>query len=200
MTAEAAKLPVILVFGDSLSAGYGIKIEQSWPNLLQQRLGKTYQVINASQSGETTAGGLTRLPDILKRYQPNIVILQLGANDGLLGLPLQQAQHNLNTMIQLSKTKKAKVLLVAMQLPPNWGEQYTHDFRHMYEQLAQRHRLIAPPFLLANVAQHPELFQADQLHPTAQAQPKLLDNIWKPLQKLLTHRQKSRYHRKSSSH
>ncbi|MDK2124247.1 arylesterase [Parachitinimonas caeni] len=188
MTLVAAKTSheaKILVFGDSLSAGYGIRVEQSWPALVQQQLGPKVQVINASQSGETTAGGLTRLPALLAEHKPSIVIIELGANDGLRGLPIDAARANLDRMITLSRDTGARVLLLAMRLPPNFGPAYTAKFRNMYDQLATQHKLPPPPFLLDGLADRPDQFQADQLHPTAQAQPQLVINIMPTLKRML---------------
>jgi acyl-CoA thioesterase-1 len=179
-----AKSPVILVYGDSLSAGYGMGMAQSWPSLLQKKL-SAYQVINASISGETTAGGLTRLASTLQRHQPTIVILALGANDGLRGLSLEMTRRNLAQMIRQIQAHKAKVLLVGIQIPPNFGQAYTQKFTQLYAHLAKQYKTDLVPFLLQNVADKPELFQADQLHPSAQAQPILMENVYTHLVKLL---------------
>jgi acyl-CoA thioesterase I len=184
----AAAAPVMLVFGDSLSAGYGLSADQAWPSLLQRDLAgsKTpYRVVNASVSGETTAGGLTRLPAALKAHHPRLVVLELGANDGLRGLPLDIAQHNLARMIQLAQAAGAKVHLVGMQMPPNMGPDYTRAFANMYPALAKQYHTGLTPFLLAPVIMHPDLFQADQLHPTAAGQPLLAAQIRKDLAPLL---------------
>jgi len=177
----AGQRRAVLVFGDSLSAGYGLRLREAWPSLLQTRLGDGFQVINASVSGETTAGGLTRLPAALKEHAPSLVILELGANDGLRGLPLAAAEKNLAAMIELAQGAGAKVLLVSMQLPPNLGEGYTARFHAIFDTLAQRYHLPAPPFLLEGVADQRELFQADQIHPVASAQPQLVDNLYPAL-------------------
>jgi acyl-CoA thioesterase-1 len=181
-----AKSPVILVYGDSLSAGYGMGMAQSWPSLLQKKL-SAYQVINASISGETTAGGLTRLASTLQRHQPAIVILALGANDGLRGLSLEMTRRNLAQMIRQIQAHKAKVLLVGIQIPPNFGQAYTQKFTQLYAHLAKQYKTGLVPFLLQNVADKPELFQADQLHPSAQAQPILMENVYTHLVKLFAH-------------
>src|SRR5262249_32722213 len=144
----AAESKVVLIFGDSLSAGYGLKPDESWPSLLQARLDGRYKVVNASVSGETTAGGLTRLPVALRVHKPAIVVLELGGNDGLRGLPLTEMEKNLAAMIEMSQSAGARVLLVGMQLPPNFGETYTDGFRAIYPALAHRFHLPAPPFLL----------------------------------------------------
>lgn len=175
----------VLIMGDSLSAGYGIRLEQSWPALLQQRLGDKWRVVNASQSGETTAGGLTRLPAALQAHKPAVVVIELGPNDGLRGLPVAVAQKNLGQMIAQAQAARAKVLLVAMLLPPNFGGEYTSQFADMFPALAKQYKLPMPPFLLAGIADKPELFQADQLHPIASAQPRVLENVWPALKGLL---------------
>jgi acyl-CoA thioesterase I len=180
--------PVILVFGDSLSAGYGIRVESGWVSLLAQKLaqqGYGFQVVNASVSGETTAGGLARLPRALQLHHPRIVILELGANDGLRGLPLERAQANLARMITLSRAQGAGVLLLGMLMPPNYGERYTDAFRAMYRDLASSYQVPLAPFLLDRVALHPDLMQADGLHPNELGQPLLLENIWPKLAPLL---------------
>ncbi|EUJ10086.1 lysophospholipase L1-like esterase [Methylophilaceae bacterium 11] len=178
----------ILVFGDSLSAAYGLQTEQGWPTLLAQRL-KTerlpYQVVNASVSGETTAGGLTRLNQALQQHKPTIMILALGANDGLRGLPVDAMQQNLSSMLTLAKQQKVTVLLVGMKIPPNYGPQYTQAFQQTFSALAQQFKINLVPFLLENVAGNPALNQDDGIHPTAQAQPIVLENIWPQLKKLL---------------
>lgn len=179
--AQAAPTKTVLVFGDSLSAGYGIRIEQSWPSLLQNKLGKNWLVVNASQSGETTLGGLGRFPAALKQHRPNVVVIELGANDGLRGLPVAAAKQNLASMIEQSQAAGAKVTLVAIRLPPNFGGTYTAQFDAMYGDLAKRYQLPTPPFLFDGIADKPELFQADQLHPIAAAQEKLLMNVWPAL-------------------
>jgi acyl-CoA thioesterase I len=177
-----------LVFGDSLSAGYGIEQNQGWVALLQVRLiqqKSNFQVVNASISGETTSGGLARFSEMLAIHKPNIVILELGANDGLRGLPISDMQANLSKMILQAKAAKAKVLLIGMKIPPNYGQKYTKNFSQMYVNLAKQHNISVVPFLLENVAGKPELIQADGLHPLAVAQPALLENVWKILEKML---------------
>jgi acyl-CoA thioesterase-1 len=180
--------PVILVFGDSLSAGYGIDVEQDWVSLLARKisqLGYGFRVINASVSGETTAGGLSRLPHALDVQQPRILILELGANDGLRSLPLADTRDNLDKMITLTRSRGITVLLLGMRMPPNYGERYTSGFQDMYTGLAQAHKLALVPFLLDQVALNPALMQADGLHPSAKGQPLLLDNVWPKLEPLL---------------
>jgi acyl-CoA thioesterase-1 len=182
------RAPVILVFGDSISAGYGIRVEQGWVRLLARRiaqLGYGFEVVNASVSGETTAGGLARLPHALERQPPRIVILELGGNDGLRGLPLAGTRNNLQQMITRARAQGAAVLLLGMRLPPNYGERYTDDFQMMYTQLAERNHIPLVPFLLEKVALNPALMQADGIHPTEQGQPLLLDSVWPKLEPLL---------------
>jgi acyl-CoA thioesterase-1 len=180
--------PTILVFGDSLSAAYGIPRESGWVALLAQRLqaGKpAYQVVNASVSGETTAGGLSRLPALLAAHRPHLTILALGANDGLRGLPLTHTARNLEAMIDLAEKPGGKVLLVGMQLPPNYGPAYTSKFQALFAAVANKKKVRLVPFLLAGIATQPDRFQADGLHPTAQAQPILLDTVWHGLAPML---------------
>jgi acyl-CoA thioesterase I len=184
----ASSPPVVLVFGDSLSAGYGIRIDQGWVSLLAQKIeqeGYGFRVVNASVSGETSAGGLARLPRALTLQRPSIVVLELGANDGLRGLPLEQTRENLGRMLALIKQAQATVLLLGLQLPPNYGERYTSGFKAMYQSLADQYHIALLPFLLENVALKPALMQADGLHPNEQGQPLLLDNVWPRLAPLL---------------
>jgi acyl-CoA thioesterase-1 len=178
----------ILVFGDSLSAAYGLAQARGWVALLGERLKREhsdYIVANASLSGETTAGGLSRLPRILNAQKPGIVILELGANDGLRGLPVAEMRKNLAAMIEQAQKSGARVLLVGMQLPPNYGPAYTRSFEAAYADLAKRYRTGFVPFLLEGIAEKPELFQADRLHPTAEAQPAIAERVWKGLQPLV---------------
>lgn len=184
----AAAADKILVFGDSLSAGYGIAIEQSWPSLLGERLRQEklpLTVVNASISGETTAGGRSRLPAALSQYQPRVVILALGANDGLRGLPPQAMRANLDAMIAAAQSTGARVLLAGMQLPPNYGPDYTQRFAAVFRELAQQRKTALLPFLLEPIALDDTAFQADHLHPTAAAQPKIRDHVWAALKPLL---------------
>jgi acyl-CoA thioesterase-1 len=186
ITGAAHAAPVILVYGDSLSAGYGLAAHQAWPDLLQQRLTtKNWQVINASISGETTAGGLSRLADTLAQHHPKIVILALGANDGLRGLSMNAMHDNLNNMMLQIKKSGAAILLVGIRLPPNYGIAYTEKFQQVYTQLAQQHHVAYLPSLLANVENKRDLFQADGLHPIATAETLVLDTIWQGLSPLL---------------
>ncbi|WP_459950140.1 arylesterase [Denitratisoma sp. agr-D3] len=178
----------LLVFGDSLSAGYGIPREQSWPVLLDQRLqreGRPYTVVNASISGETTAGGRARLAAALKQHRPAVLILELGANDGLRGLSLDAMADNLTAMARMGRAAGAKVLLVGMRLPPNYGPDYVSRFEATFPTLAKKEKTALLPFLLEPVAREPESFQADGMHPVAAAQPRLLDHLWPVLKPLL---------------
>jgi acyl-CoA thioesterase-1 len=180
--------PVILVLGDSLSAAHNLEPSQGWVSLLARRLadsGYPHQVINASISGDTSYDGLRRLPASLQKHRPRIVILELGANDGLRGLPLSDLRHNLTRMIQLARDAGAQVLLLGMRLPPNYGPAYTRGFADIYASLAREQRTALCPFLLAGVANRRDLMQEDNLHPTAAAQPMLLDTVWSELLPLL---------------
>lgn len=179
---------VVLVVGDSLSAGYGIQIDRAWPTLLDQRLksqGYGYRVVNASVSGETSAGAESRLARLLELHRPAIVILEIGANDGLRGLPLAQTRKNLTSMLDKAASRQASVLLVGMQMPPNYGAIYADGFYALFGELARARKLSLVPFLLDGVALDPGLMQGDGLHPTAAAQPRLLDNVWRVLQPML---------------
>ena len=184
-----AETPVILVFGDSISAGYGLaRVEQGWVALLQTRLKDQeygYQVVNASVTGETTAGGLARLPRALMLHQPKIVILELGGNDGLRALPIAQMRANLVRMVDLASAAGAKIVLLGMRMPPNYGPEYTEQFRLCYSDLARDKKLSLVPFLLNDIALVPDLMQADGIHPNELGQPKLLANVWPSLKPLL---------------
>lgn len=180
-------LATLLVFGDSLSAGYGIRQDASWPALLQHRLKENrldYSVANASISGETTSGGRSRLPELLSKHQPRIVVIALGANDGLRGLPIATMRQNLEAMIRSARTAKARIVLVGMRLPPNYGP-YADQFQQTFAQIAKQEKVPFVEFLLDGIADQPQLFQADTIHPTAEAQPRLLDNVWAVLAPLL---------------
>lgn len=179
--------PVILVFGDSLSAAYGIPREYGWVSLLEARLAKEkldYQIVNASISGETTAGGLRRIEAALAAHHPAIVILELGANDWLRGLSLAAMSSNLEQIVSACQRKKARVLLIGMRLPPNYGTRYTQKFQDNYAALARRHKLAFVPFLLDGIEDGTN-FQADNVHPTAAAQPRIMENVWGKLQPLV---------------
>ena len=178
----------ILVLGDSLSAALGIRPEQGWVALLAQRLqaqGYGYQIVNASVSGETTSGGLERLPRALQLHQPGTVILELGANDGLRGLPVDETRENLAHMVRLSQAAGARVLLVGMRIPPNYGPRYTEAFARMFPELASQYHLPLVPFLLEKVALDPTRMQQDGMHPNARGEPPVLDTLWPYLKPLL---------------
>jgi acyl-CoA thioesterase-1 len=178
----------ILVYGDSLSAAYGIAQARGWVALLGERLKRErpdYSVVNASISGETTAGGRARLQGALERHKPSIVVLELGANDGLRGLPLKQMQENLAAMIRQAQAAGARVLVIGMKMPPNYGPDYTREFEVAFAQAARRHQAALVPFLLEDFAAKPELFQPDRIHPNEAAQPLMLERVWKELQRLL---------------
>jgi acyl-CoA thioesterase I len=183
-SAHAAKN--ILVFGDSLSAGYGLEIDKSWVHLLQQELQRTqseYNVVNASISGETSAGGKQRISKALKQFKPKIVIVELGANDGLRGTPIRDIEANLDYIIKKSHDAKAKVLLLGMKLPPNYGEPYITQFSNVYTRLVNKHHILLLPFLLEGV--RADQFQADNLHPVAEAQQHIMLNVLQELKHLL---------------
>jgi acyl-CoA thioesterase-1 len=178
----------ILVMGDSLSAAYGMPQQQGWVALLDQKLEKngfSYEVINASISGETTHGGLTRLPGALDQYKPELVVLELGANDGLRGAPLALIERNLTRLIAQARAAGAQVLLLEMRIPPNYGPRYSDGFTALFEKVAQMQDVPMVPFFMAPVVLQPELMQDDGLHPNEQAQPVLLDQLWQPLISLL---------------
>jgi acyl-CoA thioesterase-1 len=171
-----------------LSAGYGLKVEQGWVALLQRRLdaeGYGYRVVNASVSGETTTGALARLPRALATHRPAVVIIELGGNDGLRGLPVAELKNNLESLVTQSRRAGARVLLAGIRIPVNYGPAYTEKFYAVYPDLARRYRLAFVPFFLDRVAQRDELFQADGIHPGVEAQPMLLDNVWPALKPLL---------------
>ena len=184
-----AEPPVILVFGDSLSAGYGLPRGSGWVDLLQQRLQQgnyNYRVVNASISGETTVGGRNRLSDALTQYRPRIVILELGANDGLRGQSVQTMQDNLVRLVQVSQAAGAKVIVVGMQIPPNYGPDYTKKFRHAFSAAARQTGADLVPFFMEGFADRREMFQSDGVHPAVEAQPRMLDNVWAKLKPLLS--------------
>lgn len=182
----------LLIMGDSISAGYGLSTEEAWVSLLQQRLAQQddeqladVEVVNASISGETTSGGVNRLPGLLERYQPAWVIIELGGNDGLRGTPLNVVQANLSRMVQLSQEAGARVLLLGMRIPPNYGPRYTEAFYQIFADVAAQYATLYYPFFLEGVGGIRQFMQSDGIHPNQQAQLKLLDNIWPDLQKLL---------------
>ncbi len=189
-----AKKPTILVVGDSLSAEYGVRRGTGWASLLQEKLiaaNRPERMINAGISGDTTAGGRSRLPALLRQHKPSVVIIELGGNDALRGMPLSTTQANLVAMTRASKAAGAEVLLVGMEMPPNYGARYTQEFRELFKRVADSERTGLVPFLLAGVADRPDaltLFQSDRIHPNEKAQPILADNVWPALQKLLPKR------------
>ena len=188
LSARAAESPAILVVGDSLSAGYGLLPGQGWVTLLQQRLkreGYGYRVVNASVTGETTDGGVQRLNRALTQHEPAVVIIELGGNDGLRGLPVSRVRTNLELLIMQSRTAGAQVLLVAIRVPTNYGQRYATSFQSIYADLATQYRIGVVPFLSDQVAVDLALFQEDGIHPNARAQPLLLDNLWLQLAPLL---------------
>jgi acyl-CoA thioesterase-1 len=187
-TSAFAQNPKILVYGDSLSAAYGIPQQQGWVALLQDKLISEhydYEVVNASISGETTSGGLSRITTVLKQTKPEIIILALGANDGLRGLHTLEMTKNLDNIIKQSKKAGAKILLVGMKIPPNYGPKYTTSFSQSYTQLSHDHQILLVPFMLDNVAVKSNLIQNDGLHPNQLGQPIILQNIWPKLKLLL---------------
>ncbi len=180
----------LLLLGDSLSAAYNIPLDKSWPSLLQQRLKKDAQLknttlINASISGDTAGNGLKRLPKLLQKHQPAVVIIELGGNDGLRGFQLKRLKQDLEKMIQLSIKSQAKVVLVGMKIPPNFGPVFTQKFHNVYVELAKQYPLEFVKFMLEDIGGKKELMQADGIHPTASAQPKILDNMWPAIKKAL---------------
>ncbi len=180
--------PAILVIGDSLSSAYGIKQDKSWVSLIGQRLKEKsfhYQLINASISGDTTANGVNRIQSLLERYQPAIIIIELGGNDGLRGLSIKSMKQNLSTMITLGRQYQASVLLAGIKIPPNYGKRYTEAFYNVYIELANEHRLTLIPFLLDEVGTRSRLMQQDGLHPTEEAQAIIVENVWPYLVSML---------------
>ncbi|MFJ4291992.1 arylesterase [Cupriavidus sp. NPDC089707] len=183
-----AAAPALLVLGDSLSAEYGITRGTGWVTLLQDRLKQErfdYNVVNASISGETTIGGKTRLPDLLSRHKPAIVVVELGANDALRGLPLQTTESNLRQIVSSAQKAGAGVLLVGMRIPPNYGQDYTEKFFSLYPKLASEYKVRLVPFFLDKVMARQDWFQPDRIHPTAEAQPALLETVWPQLKPML---------------
>jgi acyl-CoA thioesterase-1 len=185
---DAGGKPVILVLGDSLSAGYGVPVDATWVALLQRRLasqGYGYRVVNASVSGETTGGARGRLPRALELHKPEVVVLELGGNDGLRGLPLRQVRENFEAMIGAARAAGARVVIVGMRMPPNYGAEYANQFHALYGELAAKHQAPVVDFFLEGVALDDRLMQPDGIHPTRAAQPRLLDNLWPALEKVL---------------
>ncbi len=190
--AATAQTPIeartILVVGDSISAAYGIQREQGWVALLEERvatLAVPHQVVNASISGDTTGGALARLPRALEIHKPDVVVIEVGGNDALRGYPINRIEHNLDAMVTLAKDAGADVLLLGMEIPPNYGARYTQAFRNVFSEVATRADAPLVPFLLDGVATDAKLMQADGIHPTAAAQPRLLENVWPTLKSLL---------------
>lgn len=190
-SAQAATSPALLIVGDSLSAEYGIPRGAGWVALLEQRLARerlAWRVVNASISGDTTSGGRSRLPALLQQHRPRVVVIELGGNDALRGLPLSMTQANLAEMTRLSQAAGARVLLAGMQVPPNYGRQYASDFASLFDRVAKEHKTALVPFLLAGVADGPNAeanFQPDRIHPRAEAHPRILDNVWPVLRPML---------------
>jgi acyl-CoA thioesterase I len=184
VSASASAAQTIVVVGDSLSSGYGLTAEQSWVSMLRERLGSEgygYDVVNASIAGDTSAGGLARLPRLLAEHSPTVVVIELGGNDGLRGQPVDTLRANLAKMIELSQQHGARVLLAGMQIPPNYGPAYTQAFAAVYPELSMRYHVALVDFLLAGVALHPELMQSDGIHANASGQKIVFDNIWRVL-------------------
>jgi acyl-CoA thioesterase-1 len=190
VSGAAAAAQKILVFGDSLSAAYGLAQSRGWVALLEERLKRErldYSVVNASISGETTSGGRARVRKALAEHRPEVVIIELGGNDGLRGLPVAQLKENLAAMVDASRAAGARVLLVGMRMPPNYGPDYTRAFDRAFAEVARRRGAALVPFILQGVAEREELFQADRIHPNETAQPMLLDNVWAVLGPMLRH-------------
>lgn len=176
-----------IVLGDSISAGYGFELEQGWVNLLRTRLSENgdHEVINASISGETTGGALARLPNLLAQQPADWMVVELGGNDGLRGYPISSIRHNLEQIVSLAKGNGTQVIIVSMQIPPNYGPRYTRQFRAIYDQLSEKYELIQVEIFLETVATDPELMQNDGIHPKAEAQGELLNNIWPAIETAL---------------
>ena len=188
LASQSAFAGTVLIWGDSLSAGYGLRPPQAWPALLEQRIVNArlpHKVVNASISGETTAGGRSRLPAALQTYRPSLVVIELGANDGLRGLPVPAMIANLQAMIDASREAGARVLLIGMRMPPNYGPDYTARFERAFQELAKTNKLRLVPFMMEGFADKPAYFQRDGIHPIADAQPLILDTVWRELKPLL---------------
>lgn len=183
--AARAEAGTILVLGDSISAAYGMSLQQGWVTALDEELGDDYRVVNASISGETTAGGLRRLPALLAQHKPALVIIELGGNDGLRGYPLQKFRRNLNELVMKSLDAGARAILVPMEIPPNYGTRYTDGFRQAYRDVAEETGVALSPFILDGVATNPELMQEDGIHPTTGAQALLLANMLPTVREVL---------------
>lgn len=188
LSVQAADEDTIVILGDSLSAAYGMEVSQSWPSLLQQRLdedGHAYRVFNSSIAGDTTQGGLARLPRLLEKQRPSIVMIELGGNDGLRGLPIDVTRSNLASMIEQSQSIGAKVILAEIRIPPNYGRTYTQKFNAVFHELADGNGVTLLPFLLQDIALEPGMMLEDGIHPTAAAQPVILDVVWEVMQPIL---------------
>lgn len=185
---QSNEAPKILILGDSLSAEYGIPKNTGWASLIQKRISEhqySHQMINASISGETSIGGKQRIQALLVQHQPKVLILELGANDALRGLPLEQTKSNLEYMTVTAKKSGAKVLILGMKIPPNYGKEYSIKFESLFVELGKKHGAIVTPFFLEKIATDPEMFQTDRIHPNEKAQPILANTVWPSLQKLL---------------
>ena len=188
LLAQAAPERTIVILGDSLSAAYGMEVQESWPSLLQQRLekhGYAYRVFNSSIAGDTTQGGLARLPRLLEGQNPAVVLIELGGNDGLRGLPIDVTRANLQQMIRLSRAAAARVIISEIRIPPNYGPAYTERFTRLFSELAEQEGVVLLPFLLEDVALDPDLMLDDGIHPNAAAQAVILDEVWPVLEPLL---------------
>lgn len=188
----ARSAQTILVMGDSISTGYGLAADAGWVQLLRQRIEKiapNYRVVNASISGETAAGGRRRIDAALEQHRPDIVVLELGGNDGLRGARIESLQADLEAMITASLKRKARVVLVGMRMPPNYGADYVNRFEKVYADLATKHRVAFVPFLFEGFGERPDMFQSDGIHPTRAAQPLMLETVWKALEPLVKKRQ-----------
>ncbi len=191
LLANTAAAGTVVVLGDSLSAGHGIDVRQGWVQLLQERLqrkGYPYRVVNASISGDTSAGALARLPRALREFHPDVLIVEIGGNDGLQGLSLDELEKNLQRIVTLGRRADARILILGIRIPPNYGPQYTSRFYALYRRTAARNRAALVPFFLDGVAGKPALMQADGIHPRVEAQSRLLDNVWPHLWPLLSNR------------
>jgi len=190
--AALAAQRTLLVFGDSLSAGYNLAPGEGWVDVMAKRVKGdklNWQVVNASISGETTDGGVRRLPEDLKRHKPDMVVIELGCNDALRGQPLAKIRSNLEQLIRLVRQARAEPVLVGLMIPPNYGIEYAAGFQQLYADVARKEKVAFVPFLLAGIAENPELFQADQLHPVAKAEPAVADNVWAVIGPLLKRKQ-----------
>ena len=187
-TAATAPARTVMVFGDSLSAAYNLSADQGWVHIIGERVSRSnlpWRVVNASISGETTAGGVRRISEDLKRHKPAVVVIELGANDALRGQPVAGMRSNLEQMIRIARQARAEPVLVGLMIPPNYGIDYAAEFREMYPAIAAKEKTRFVPFLLEGIADKPELFQADQLHPVAAAQARIADNVWATLEPIL---------------